>query len=116
MSNKFTAIKTSTSAGSKAQSRKATSQEWYCFHLITGVRSISELVANSKVSDLFNLIQKAEYNRLMIADRKDIPTYTQLAIEILQADVSLDNENGYPDVRALIAYLDSDTETTEEAA
>ena len=112
--SKFSNIK-STTAVATDTTRKATPQEWYLFHLVTTVLATSELVANTKVPELFNLLQKSEYNRLMIKDRKDIPVYTQLAIDILQDEVSLDNDNGYADIRVLVKYLDSDdtTEATE---
>ena len=113
MSNKFTAIKRSESAGSKAQVRKATPQEWYAFHLATNVLALAELVPVKKVQDLFDIIQKAEYNRVMVGDRKDIPVYTELALQVLQDEVNLNNENGYPDIRVFVEYIDS-SDTDEE--
>jgi len=110
MSNKFAAIKRSESAGSKAQVRKATPQEWYAFHLATGVLALSELVPVKKVQDLFDIVQKSEYNRVMVGDRKDIPVHTEIALEVLQNEVTLNNENGYPDIRVFVEYLDADEE------
>ncbi len=107
MSNKFTAIKRSESAGSKAQVRKAEPQEWYAFHLATGVLALAELVPAKKVQELFDIVQKSEYNRVMVGDRKGIPVYTELALTVLQDEVSLNNENGYPDIRVFVEYIDS---------
>ena len=108
MSNKFTAIKRSESAGSKAQVRKATPQEWYAFHLATGVLALAELIPVKKVQELFDIVQKSEYNRVMVGDRKDIPVHTEIALEVLQNEVTLNNENGYPDIRVFVEYLDQE--------
>ena len=110
MGNKFTAIKRNESAGSKAQIRKATPQEWYAFHLATGVLALAELVPVKKVQELFDIVQKSEYNRVMIGDRKDIPVHTEIALEVLQNEVTLNNEQGYPDIRVFVQYLDEEDE------